>query len=246
MSAGIIFPKTAGASGHIGGRANFIGGPTVSGSGEKTMFGKRQREWEAAEGARKHTGPGGHLGIGFMAPVNEDGKPLTKEQMAAFEVQFGGRTQRLNSKGQLRFVDTDAFIPTLKDNLEKERYLSQLSTFLMGGSDLMSDIFGEDLLKHCKSFDGGDYTGCPGITIPAGLAKYDCTPDMLRLFPPETTEWNCGSAKLRAILSTMPIVTLGELPSCNTSLEGAGERTDIAKGEASKPPAPPAEAQAEE
>ena len=84
-----MFPKTAGASGHVGGRANFIGGPTVGGNGEITMFGKRQREWEADEGPRKHTGPTGHIGVGFMAPVDAEGKELSAEAKKAFELTFG-------------------------------------------------------------------------------------------------------------------------------------------------------------
>jgi len=72
--------------------------------------------------------------------------------------------------------------------LEKEYYLSELSTYLIGGDRLVQDIFGEDILKHCRPYgvtaQEGQYQMCNGLRIPAGLAKEDCTPLILRLFDP--------------------------------------------------------------
>ena len=66
-----------------------------------------------------------------------------------------------------------------------------------------------------------------GLKLPKGLASADATPSVLRLYDPSMKEWLVGSAKLRAILSTFPVVPIGELPSWNMSLDGAGERTDL-------------------
>ena len=67
-----------------------------------------------------------------------------------------------------------------------------------------------------------------GVKIPAGLAKEDCTPSILRLWDPSMSEFLRGSAKLRAILNTFPIIPLGELPSWDMSFADAGEKSDPA------------------
>jgi len=40
-------------------------------------------------------------------------------------------------------------------------------------------------------------------------------------------EWLVGSAKFRAVISTYPVVPIGELPAWNMGTEGAGEKTDL-------------------
>jgi len=92
---------------------------------------------------------------------------------------------------------------------------------------LVQDIFGEDILKYYRPYgvtgQRDEDQDCNGLRIPAGLAKEDCTPSILRLFDPSMKEFLRGSAKLRAILSTYPVVPLGELPNWDMSFRDAGE-----------------------
>ena len=161
-----------------------------------------------------------------MAPTDANGNMLSEADRANFEMQFGGRMHHLNSKGQLRFVDTSAFEGAMKDALEKERRLSQLSTYILGGSTLVANVFGMDVLEKLKPHKGSPLN-CNGVIIPEGLAEADATPDVLRLYDPSMKEWLVGSAKFRAVISTYPVVPIGELPAWNMGTEGAGEKTDL-------------------
>jgi len=106
--------------------------------------------------------------------------------------------------------------------------LSELSTYLIGGDRLCQDIFGEDILDHCKPYgktgQRDEDQMCNGLRTPAGLAKEDCTPSILRLYDASMKEFLRGSAKLRAILSTYPVVPLGEIPDWDMSFRDAGEK----------------------
>ena len=63
--------------------------------------------------------------------------------------------------------------------------------------------------------------------VPACLAGEDCSPSLLRLFDPTSNDFLKGLAKLRAILSTYPIVMLGELPSWSMGFQNGGEKDDV-------------------
>ena len=214
-----------GGFGPMSSRANYSGRANREGAG--SMFTGDQRIYEREAASRGHTALGGGFGVGFMAPVDQNGAPLGKEQKAVFEMQFGGRMHHLNSKGQLRFVDTGAFQGALEDALEKERRLSQLSTYILGGNNLVANVFGPEVIAHLKPWKEDRDMPCNGITIPKGLAAADAEPDVLRLYDPSMKEWLVGSAKFRAVISTYPIVPIGELPSWNMGTEGAGEKTDV-------------------
>jgi len=169
----------------------------------------------------------GSYGVTFMRPTDEKGITLNKGYKD-YEYIHNGRGYKLNSDGVLRCFSPEAFNPTIKANLEKEHYLSELSTYLIGGDRLVQDIFGEDILKHCRPYGVTGQVNqdqdCNGLRIPAGLAKEDCTPSILRLFDPSMKEFLRGSAKLRAILSTYPVVPLGDLPNWDMSFRDAGEK----------------------
>ena len=104
------------------------------------MFAGSQREWERDAARRGHSAIGGGFGVGFLAPTNEKGELLTDAEKAAFEMKFGGRMHHLNSHGQLRFVDTEAFSGALSDALEKEQTLLRLSSYVLGGNDLVKNF----------------------------------------------------------------------------------------------------------
>ena len=90
----------------------------------------------------------------------------------------------------------------------------------------MAAIFGTEILTACRPVTGDQKVN--GIIIPAGLAKEDCTPSILRLYDPSMSEFLRGSAKLRAILNTFPVIPLGNLPSWDMSFADAGEKSDPA------------------
>ena len=222
--ARLMFNKPVeGGFGPMSTRANYSGRAREDGPG--SMFLGDQRQYEKDAAARGHSALGGGFGVGFMAPTNSKGEMLNEADRANFEMQFGGRMHHLNSKGQLRFVDTSAFEGAMKDALEKETRLSRLSTYILGGSTLVANVFGTDVLEKLKPHEGA--MNCNGVIIPKGLAEVDATPDVLRLYDPSMKEWLIGSAKFRAVISTYPIVPIGDLPAWNMGTEGGGEKTDI-------------------
>ena len=115
-------------------------------------------------------------------------------------------------------------MPALKDRLEMENYLSKLSTWIMGGDAIFSQIF-PGILQYCAPKQ--ESMDVRGHTIPAALAKEDCSPSLLRLYDPSMEVFLRGLAKLRAIIETYPTVFLGELPSWDMSYQGAGDKNDI-------------------
>jgi len=155
------------------------------------------------------------------------GQPMNmvcRSQRVIKITNINGRGYKLNKDGVLRFFTPEAFNETIKCNLEHENYLSRLSVYLLGGDSLMTNVFGDDLLEHCKPRPKGEDQMCNGLRTPAGLAEQDCTPSILRLFDPSMKEYLKGSAKLRAILSTYPVVPLGDLPDWNMGFKDAGEK----------------------
>ena len=156
----------------------------------------------------------------------------TKEQAKEFRIQHNGRNFPLGKNGTIRYLDTAAFQPIIKDGLEMEHYLSRLTAYILGGDDVFKQIFGDDIIGHCKAAQGDQTVN--GLTIPAALAKEDCTPSVLRLYDPSMGEFLRGSAKLKAILSTYPVIPLGELPSWDMGYSDAGEKDDAEVNEAAK------------
>jgi len=183
------------------------------------------REFESQAVSRRFTPykNTGDYGVTYMRPTNEQGIPLAKDAQEGYEYIHNNRSYKLNQNGCLKFFEPQAFTPTIKANLEHENYLSKLSVYLLGGDKIMQNIFGADILGHCKPVPDADQI-CNGLLIPKGLAKEDCTPSVLRLYDPSMKEWIRGSAKLRAIISTYPVIALSDLPDWNMSFTDAGEK----------------------
>ena len=117
-----------------------------------------------------------------------------------------------------------------------ENYLSRLTAYILGGDKVCEDIFGADFLSFCKPVDGEHTVN--GLQIPKALAVEDCTPLVLRLYDPSMGEFLRGSAKFRAIVSRIPVIPLGDLPSWDMSYSGAGEKDDpLVNPDAAAPPA---------
>ena len=161
-----------------------------------------------------------------MRPCSEDGRPLTAAQAKVFRIQHNGRSFPVGKDGTLRYLDCKAFEATIKDGLEQENYLSKLTAYILGGDELCTKVFGPDFIGHCAAKTDGTKQECNGIFIPPALAKEDCTPSVLRLYDPSMGEFLRGSAKFRAIVSTIPVIPLGDLPSWDMGIAGAGEKND--------------------
>ena len=117
-------------------------------------------------------------------------------------------------------------MPAVKERLETEHYLSQLTTWILGGSKVFEQIF-PGILKFCEASKTGEDMPCNGHMIPASLAESDCTPNIVRLFDSASEVFLKSLAKLRALLETYPPVFIGELPSWDMSYAGAGDKNDI-------------------
>ena len=177
--------------------------------------------------------------VAHMKPCGADGKPLTAEQQKSFRIQHNGRSFPLGKDGTLRYLDTAAFEGTIRDGLEMEHYLSRLTAYILGGDKVCSEIFGPEFLGFCKATDGEQTVN--GLKLPKSLAVEDCTPSVLRLYDPSMGEFLRGSAKFRAIVSTLPVIPLGELPAWDMGISGAGAKNDPDVTDDAAPP-PPADA----
>ena len=228
-------------SGGAGHRANWSGPAQVTGTGAIGMFGPAERKWESEKNERLHTPyeGAGSYGVAHMRPCGEDGKPLTADQAKLFRIQHNGRSFPVGKDGTLRYLDCKAFEGAIKDGLEQENYLSKLTAYILGGDELCKKVFGPDFLKHCAADTSGKAQDCNGLLIPPALAKEDCTPSVLRLYDPSQGEFLRGSAKFRAIVSTIPVIPLGDLPSWNMGIEGAGEKNDSEINPDAVPPVVP-------
>ena len=189
-------------------------------------FGHKQAEWESAAFARQHQPhPGtGEFGITYFRPCNSEGKVLDPKEGKDYKITYNGRTYGLDQDGKISFCDTSAFLPAIEDQLEKEHYLSKLSTFILAGNELFEQIF-PNVLEYCAPHKSAYEVR--GTMIPHCLADEDCSPSLLRLFDPTSNDFLKGLAKLRAILSTYSTVMLGELPSWSMGFGGAGEKNDV-------------------
>ena len=130
-----------------------------------------QADWESQAFARQHTPyPGaGSYGITHMRPCGADGKPLSEEQRNGYRLNYGGRKYPLGAHGEVTFCDSAAFMPAVKERLETEHYLHQLSTWILGGNRIFEQIF-PGILAYCLPDKTGKDMPINGHMIPASLA----------------------------------------------------------------------------
>ena len=196
-----------------GSRANFSGGGNATADGVKYIWGGQKRARESVLGQEQHTDPAGNYGVTYLRPVGANGKELDPAVAQKFKLKFGGREFPASHDGMFKLLDQEAYAPVIADAIEREEWLTEYASYAKAGTPVFLEVFGLDALKACRNTENKVTVLPNGREIPPEINKYNCEPDITKLFPGDSSEFTFRMAKMRMIIECWaPTPVTGSFP----------------------------------
>ena len=151
-------------------------------------------------------------------------------------MKFGGREYPA-CHGMFKLIDHDAFAPVIEDAQNVREWLTQYASYMKGGSQVFSQVFGPRALAFCKDKKEEDVRLPNGKLIPADINCYNCEPDVTELYPGDSDKFTFRMAKLRLIIEAFaPAPIGGEVPGWGKKSKKGGIKNDVNLNEDAAPP----------